>query len=419
MARYDLTDGRPVRDPQMPQWIERARRRGRVLLLDPGSATIHGALARWDVEAEAAAVAPVRRTILAGFASVPSRGLGSHGVTDAAAFQRALREVVDRVESRARRGAVDEVLVSVQSRSLSCHHARGDARIAGDLVTERDILRALNRCARPPGGARRAVLHAMPVQFSVDDRDGIIDPRGLAGSSIIADLIWITVDRAPLDELHHCLEACGLKPAGFVAAPFALGFAGSGELRPGTGYACIDLGASATGVGVFLRHRCLHCSVLPMGGATIAARVAQTLGLDPEEAEKARRGGRAGKAFPEARPIIQNATRLLFAQVRALLEEVEFYQMPGRMVRLGGGGAHDPEVREIAAEILACPVGPVRAHNVWWPSEQAAEPEFIGLQGLALLARESPMELRDLERASAGSVVGMVRRTLQWVMSNW
>ncbi len=416
MARYEIGDG-GGRDRLMLERLERARRRGKVLLLDPGSATLCGAMACWDAEEEDQTLAI--RTILAGAVSIPSRGMGVHGVNDVREFQRALRELVDRVERRAKRGAVDEVVIAIQSRSLVCHHARGDARISGDAVSDRDILKALSRCARPPGGSQRAILHAIPVQFSVDDRDGILDPRGLAGNSIIADIIWITVDRSALDELSRCAEACGLKPAGIVAAPFAAGIACADERQRGTGYACLDMGASATGVSMFLRGKCIHCSTLPNGGSGVAARISHVLGLDLEDAEKACKGGGPGGKRPEARWIVEEAHIRLFEQIRDLLMEEEFYHMPGRAVLLSGGGAKDPRVSGIAARILSCHVSPARARNVWWPSERAADPEFIGLQGLARFAREAPADLRGLERALSGSVVGLVRRTVHWVSSNW
>ena len=418
MAPYEIGDG-GSRDRQMLERLERARRRGRVLLLDPGSANLAGAMACWDAEEEEERRVSGIRTVLAGAATVPSRGTGVHGVNDVREFQRTLRELVDRVERRAKRGAVDEVLIAIQSRNLVSHHARGDARISGGAVSDRDVLKALSRCARPPGGSQRAILHAFPVQYSVDDRDGILDPRGLAGDSIIADIIWITVDRPALEELSRCAEACGLKPAGFVAAPYAAGFACADDRRAGTGYACVDLGASATGISIFLRGRCIHCSALPIGGSTVSARIAHVLNLDLEDAERARRGTGPGAKRPEVRLVSEEVMVRQLEQVRDLLMEEEFYQMPGRAVRLSGGGAKDPLALELASRILSCHVEPARARKVWWPSERAADPEFTGVQGLARFAREAPLDLRGLERALSGSVVGLVRRTVHWVASNW
>ena len=412
MSRYE-TDR--IGNRVMLEQLERARRRGRVLLLDPGSATLAGAVVWWDKEAERHGASV--RTHLAGVSSIPSRGLGAHGVSDMREFRRALRDLVNQVEGSARRGAVDEVLVSLQSRSLLCHHARGDARISGGIVADRDILRALRRCARPPGGMERSILHAIPVQFSIDDKDGILDPRELAGDSIIADILWSTVPRPALREIALCVEACGLKPAGFVAAPFASGFACSDPRHRNTGFACVDLGASATGVSVFLCGKCIHCSALPVGGGGIVARIANETGLDLDEAERFRRG--EGEAPEEISRIVETALVRLFEQVRDLLVEEEFYQMPGREVYLGGGGGKDPRAHGIAARVLACPVSPVRARSVWWPSERAADPAFIGLQGLARFARETPPDLRQLEHALTGSVVGFVRRTAHWISENW
>ena len=417
MTRYERSDGRG-RDGQTLKCLERARRRGKLLLFDPGSATFCGAMACWDAdEHERSSLGT--RTILAGATVMPSRGMGVHGVQSVREFQRGLRELVEQVERRAKRGTVDEVLIAVQSRSLICYHARGDAKISGGVVTDRDVLRALSRCARPPEGQRHAILHALPVQFTIDDRDGILEPQGLTGSSIIADIFWVSVDRPVLDELSRCAKACGLKPAGFVAAPYIAGYACMDRLRKGGGYACLDLGASGTGVSIFLKDKCVHCSVLPIGGYGIVAGIAQKLGLNLDGAERFRRGtGPAGKQ-QEAREIVEDAAVRLFEGVRKVLEEEDFHQIPGGRVLLTGGGARDPRFLSIASRILACPVLPGRARNIWWPSEQATDPDVTVLQGLARYVREDPIDLRSLEHALSGSVVGLMRRTVHWVASNW
>ncbi len=405
------------RDRERSDRLARARRRGRLLLLDPGSSTLTGAIAWWDSpEGAGGDESPTR---LAGVASIPSRGLGAHGVTDAREFRRALRELVDKIEGSAKRGAVDEVLIGVQSRSLLCHHARGDAKVSGGRVAERDMVRALGRCARPPGVEDRAVLHALPVQYSIDDKDGILDPRDLAGRSLIADMLWNTVARPALEELAGSAEACGLKPAGFAAAPYAAGFACKEASPKGTGYACVDLGASATGVSLFLRGQCIHCSTLPLGGGRIVSRIANVLGLGLDEAELVRCGGRDGDAAGEVAEIVDAGLHGIFERIRDLLQEQEFYDMPGRAVLLGGGGARDRRAHEIASGILDCPVLRTRVRSVWWPSERANDPAYVGLQGLARLAREAPPDLRDLERSAAASVTGLVRRTAHWISDNW
>ena len=417
VTRYEIGDG-GGRDWQMLERLERARRRGKVMLFDPGSATFSGAMACWDAEEDDRSSLG-RRTVLAGATVVPSRGMGVHGVQSVREFQRGLRDLVERVERRAKRGTVDEVIIAVQSRNLICHHARGDAKISGGEITDRDVLRALSRCARPPGGQQRAILHALPVQFSLDDRDGILEPQGLTGKSIIADIFWVSVDRPVVDELSRCAEACGLKPAGFVAAPYVAGYACMDRLRKGDGYACLDLGASGTGLSVFLKDKCIHCSVLPVGGFNIAARIARMLDLSLVDAERVRRGaGPAGKQL-EARRIVEDATIRLFRRVRLALKREDFYQIPGGHVLLTGGGVRDPRFLSVASRILSCPVLPGRARKIWWPSEQATDPDVVILQGLARIVREDPIDLRSLEHAYSGSVVGLMRRTVHWMASNW
>lgn len=400
-------------DRQVLERLARARRRGRVAVVDPGSAKIAMGIARWDPE-EAVGEERQAQLALAGAESVSTEGYVAGEMRDLRSFERSLREVIDTVERRAGCGRVDDVVIAVDG-GIGCHYARGDAAVTGNKVTERDMLRAMRQCGRPVLDAHSMALHALPVHYSLDDRDGIADPRGLTGKRITVDVVWLTVRRGAVRELETCARNCGLRPVGFVAKPYATALGCTSEER-GT-IACVDMGATTTGASVTVNGKCVFADSIRLGGADVTETISRDLGIDLPEAEAKKRGS-TGDGDPEVRAIVVRALRGSMIEVRKMLERAEFSQVPGRIVRLSGGGSNCAGVRE-AARVLDCKIERGLPRGVWWPSADAARPEYTTLAGLARFARRNEPECWEYQHGLQGSVVGIIGRTMRWMREAW
>jgi len=109
-------------------------------------------------------------------------------------------------------------------------------------VTDNCIARVLSSCNIPDYGAEREILHAQPVNFAVDHRTGLGDPRGQAGNALSVDMHMLSVDRAPIENLLYCIKRCDLDLAGIASSSYAAGISSLVEDEQELGAACIDLG---------------------------------------------------------------------------------------------------------------------------------------------------------------------------------
>jgi hypothetical protein len=97
--------------------------------------------------------------------------------------ERAIRTVC----SRRRRMAgtrVDHVIACFSGAAAAQLWPGGRQRLADNVVTEQDIARVLAACDMPDLGEGREVLHAQPVNFALDHRSGLADPRGQIGQPL-------------------------------------------------------------------------------------------------------------------------------------------------------------------------------------------------------------------------------------------
>ena len=112
----------------------------------------------------------------------------------------------------------------------------------------------------------RDVVHAMPLSFSVDEVEGVEDPRGHHCDQLAAKLHLIDAAGMALRNLTTVIGRCDLGITEMVAAPFASGLSVLVADERELGATVIDMGGGVTQIAVFAEHQLLHTSQLPIGG---------------------------------------------------------------------------------------------------------------------------------------------------------
>jgi len=121
--------------------------------------------------------------------------------------------------------------------------------VTGEVVSETDIAHVLAACDVPDYGAGREILHAQPVNFALDHRSGLIDPRDQIGQRLACDMHMVTVDTPVIENLIYCLRRCDLELAGLALSSYVSGISALVEDEQELGAACIDMGGGTTKVG--------------------------------------------------------------------------------------------------------------------------------------------------------------------------
>jgi len=101
---------------------------------------------------------------------------------------------------------VDHVIACFSGAKPRSYGLTGSVELQDGQVSENCVARALASCDVPDYGGEREVLHAQPVNFAVDHRSGLGDPRGQAGNALSTDLHMLTIDRTPVENLLYCIK---------------------------------------------------------------------------------------------------------------------------------------------------------------------------------------------------------------------
>jgi len=220
-----------------------------------------------------------------GAATTRSRGVRFGEIETMHETERAIRTAVQAAQKMAN-VRVDHVIACFSGAKPRSYGVTGSVELPEGQVSENCVARALASCDLPDYGGEREVLHAQPVNFAVDHRSGLGDPRGQAGNALSTDLHMLTVDRTPIENLLYCIKRCDLDVAGIASSAYAAGISSLVEDEQELGAACIDLGGGSTGISIFIKKHMIYADTVRMGGDHVTSDISQGLQVPMPTAER-------------------------------------------------------------------------------------------------------------------------------------
>lgn len=443
---------RPLYETQrLMRGIRRAAlQRGVIAILDLGTSKIACLVLRFDGPERshgADGVGPMAgqsQFKVIGHAVTRSRGVRFGEVDSMGETERAIRTAVQAAQKDAQ-VRVDHVIVCFSGARPESFAMMGDAEVEGATVTGADIGRVLASCEVPDIGRGREVLHAQPVNFALDHRTGLGDPRGQVGERLSADLHMMAVDAGAIETLLLCLKRCDLECAGIASSAYVSGIASLVEDEQELGSVCIDMGGGSTGLSVFIRKHMIYADCVRMGGEHVTADISMGLQVPMAMAERIKTlyggvvatgvddrelipiGGDTGDWEHDRRVvsrteligIMRPRVEEILEEVRARLDLCGFDQLPSQSIVLTGGGSLIPGLDGLASRILGQKVRLGRPLRVQGLPQKATGAEFSAAVGLTLFAAHPQDEWWDFEIPPDRESARSLRRAVKWFKDNW
>ena len=375
-----------------------------------------------------------------GAATTRSRGINLGEIETMDQAQKAIRTVVQGAQKMA--GVLlEDVLVSFSGGQPKSYGICGTTKLAGEEVTEFDISNALLNSDVPDYGIKREVIHALPVNFSLDERTGLIDPRGHLGNELTVDLHLMTVDQNVVHNIIQAIKSCHLDLAGLCFAPYLSGISSLTEDELNLGSACIDLGAGISGVTIFLKKQMVYGGSVRMGGSHITSDISKAFSISFDSAERIKNlhGGLISTSRDD-RDLIEvdgyNQDKITISRseligvirprVEEILEDVTeqlnvagFRNLTGKKVVLTGGASQLPGLFELATKILGCSVRIGKPIRVQGLPHATNGPDFSAAVGLALHAGYPQDECWDFQVPFSRFGFRKINGILKWFVQNW
>lgn len=426
-----------------------AMQRGVIAILDVGSSKIACLVLRFDNvddtgDEDIGSLAGQSGFRVIGAATTRSRGMRFGEVISMVETERAIRTAVQAAQKMA--GIrVDHVIAAFSGAGPRSYGVAGKVDVAGMNVEEQDVARVLSSCDVPDFGHGRDVLHAQPVNFALDHRSGLIDPRGQIGNELACDMHMLTVDAQAVQNLAYCIKRCDLELAGLASSSYVSGVAALVEDEQELGAACIDLGGGATGVSIFIKKHMIFADAVRMGGDLITQDISMGLQIPATMAERIKTryggvvatgmddrdminiGGETGDWEHDRREvsraeligIIRPRVEEILEEVKAVLDAAGFDHLPSQQIVLTGGGSQILGLDGLASRILGQQVRLGRPLRVQGLPQAATGPSFSTSVGLSLFAAHPQDEWWDFQIPVDRLPARSLRRAFKWFKDNW
>ncbi|MDC0880133.1 cell division protein FtsA [Hellea sp.] len=377
-----------------------------------------------------------------------SQGLKCGAVVDMEAAEKAIRSAVAIAEKKAG-VTVQSVHVNVAIKSIQSKNLSVQTEFASGIVNDRNCRRVLDYSLTEISQPENTILHAIPLNWSVDDERGILDPRGMFGNRLGVDMHCVIAGIGPLRNLAHCIERSHLRMSSVMVSPYAAGVGVLTADERDLGVALIDMGGGITTISIFHDNNLMNVDALPIGGKNVTLDIARGLTTPLEAAERIKRvygsalhGSHDDSVMIPCPPmgaqdeLAHHPHELLTSIIRSRVEETfeilkekiwkSGQEVNFRRIVLTGGGSQLNGVRELAEYVFNKKVRIGIPHGVMGLNESISDPDFSVVIGLLKHAFDEAGEAIDGPPDLSGQKFRKKRykgnplgKTLYWLKENF
>ncbi len=155
------------------------------------------------------------------------------------------------------------------------------------IVSKADVERAIDELRRSKISSDKKIIHIVPYEFIIDGQDGIINPIGMYGVRLQANVHIVTGMRTAVQNIHHCVEkGAGLHLKDVILEPIASSLALLDDDEQEVGVCLIDIGGGTTDITIFKDNVLRFTTVIGIGGNRITGDVRTAFKTTAVEAER-------------------------------------------------------------------------------------------------------------------------------------
>ncbi|MCP4329399.1 MAG: cell division protein FtsA [Alphaproteobacteria bacterium] len=410
-------------------------RHGTIAALDIGTTKVCCFIAHTDED---------DRLHLRGFGHQVSKGMRGGTIIDMDAVERSVLAAVHAAEQMAGE-QIHGVVVNISCGYPASRTIGLEIAIGGHEVSETDIYRALDRGREYQIDSDRSIVHSIPIGYTIDNSQGIRDPRGMYGDRLGVDIHLVTAGVSAVRNIRTCIDRTHLSVDAMVISPYASALACLVDDETQLGVTLIDMGGGTTTIAVFYEGEVVFTDFIPVGGIHVTNDIAHGLSTPVVHAERMKTLygsaiaspadqhevidvppiGESDHAEPNHVPkslltgVIQPRIEEIFELVRSRLELSGFGKVAGNRVVLTGGTSQLSGVRDLAALILDKQIRMGRPTRLNGLADASSGPAFSTCAGLLNYGVEKHVAPTAWAGLNPEEPNGLMGRLGEWIRVNF
>jgi len=212
---------------------------------------------------------------IVGVGSTPSYGLKRGVIVN---LEKSINSIKKAVDEAARMAGVrvDTCYAGISGshiESINAHAIITTARTGG-VITRRDTERVIEQARAIALPMDREIIHAIPIEYIVDNEKGIRDPVGMSGIKLEADIHIVTAAITSAQNIFSALQKAGLRVKDLVLQPLASSYSVLQPDEMDLGVCLLDMGGGTTDLAIFYDGAIRYTQVIPLGGEYITNDIA-------------------------------------------------------------------------------------------------------------------------------------------------
>jgi cell division protein FtsA len=222
-----------------------------------------------------------------GLGITESEGINRGVVVNIDKTVNAIKKVIDQAEQQSGL-KIESVTVGIAGDHIESFQSRGIVTISSQLteISCMDVERLLEDSRKISLPAEKRIIHVIPQDYIIDGQDGIIDPVGMSGVRMEANVHVVTGLATAIQNISRCVERAGLKVDDIVLEPLASSNAVLNEEEKEVGVALIDIGGGTTDIAIFQDNIIRWTSVFAIAGKQVTDDIRHGLGIIVGQADR-------------------------------------------------------------------------------------------------------------------------------------
>lgn len=213
-----------------------------------------------------------------------TRGIGPAGVVSAGETEDMLRSVISAAEKMAGVN-INEIIISISGCGQRAEMTTIQQEFRS-IVTNTAILRMIEKACRRISESGRGILHAIPLEYALDNAAGMTDPAGMYADEAAARVHFIDADMAALSNIVQCLAKCHIDMSDTVSASYASCLGVLTDCEKEMGALLVEFGGTHSTVSLFKDNRLHYTDTIEIGASHITKDIAIGLCTSIKHAER-------------------------------------------------------------------------------------------------------------------------------------
>src|SRR5438067_6283621 len=366
-------------------------------------------------------------TKILGVGQAPSRGVRKGEIVD---FETAMKCVLEALSDAETKSDVmiKGVYVGVTGAHIQSFNNRGCVMLPDDHeeIDEQDIEDVKINAREVSIPAQNAFLHSIIQHYHVDGQDGVLNPIGMLGQKLEADIHIIHGVRTRIQNTIRCIKELPLDVEDVVFAGLASAQVVLTQHQKDLGALVIDIGGGTTDYVLYADGVVKQSGCLALGGDHITNDISMGLRIPMARAEKLKieegsctlgnclpgemillkdESGFAGKEIGREmlNTIIHLRVREGLELLKRGLDEEPYLTYLGAGIFITGGCSLLNGIDHLAEEIFEIPAHLAHAQTTWGVTSAGEDPQFSTAIGLVKFAQVMGT---DRPRRRFGGIIG-------------